>query len=257
MIAETMKFLYLDAAGDLGYPPPYGKSNSRYYVLLGLSIDPATEWLKARNGLSTIVRKYFPEKSHGPRELHYTDIASKKNPFDKLTGEQRKSLSDEVFNLIRDIHPTLFAIVIDKLAHRKKYASPEQPNILAVRFMVPRFSKYLERISDKGIMIYDSEERQINRQLRNFLFDARDSGVVLEPAQLWYYTQDKLEHLVETIFFIESDSSPIIQLADFCAHVVFLSYERGKSDRFNQIKDMFDSYQGRTYGIREWPTQQS
>src|SRR5487761_681248 len=248
-----MKFLYLDAAGDLGYPEPYGKSNSKYYVLLGLSLDPVKDWIKARDGLSAIVRKYFPDQAQGPKELHYTDITSKKSPFDKLSGEQRKSISDEVFDLILDIHPTLFAIVIDKVAHRRKYASPEKPNILAVRFMVPRFSKYLERISDKGIMIYDSEERQINSQLRNFLFEARDTGVVLEPAQLWYYTQNKLDHLVETIFFIESNASPIIQLADFCAHVVFLSYDRGKSDRFNQIRGLFDNYQGRMYGIREWP----
>jgi hypothetical protein len=248
-----MKFLYLDAAGDPGYPAPYGRSNTKYYVLAGLSIDPEKDWVKCREKLSEIVRKHFPNKENSPKELHYSDLTSRRKPFDTLSDTGRKMMADEIFDLILELKPVLFAIVVDKLKHRQKYSSPERPNILAIRFMVPRFSRYLKRISDQGILVYDSEERNINKELRNFLFEARDIGVVIQPAELLFYTQNYLDNLIETIFFVESHVSPVVQLADFCAHAIFLKYERGKTTRFNQIKNLFDSYQNVMYGLIEWP----
>ncbi len=249
-----MKLLYLDAAGDPGFPPPFGKSTSMHYVLAGLSID-AKDWAIGNEKLLEIKRNYFPNIEDSQIELKYSSLFNKIKPFDSLSGEQRKELADEIFDLILNLKPVLFAVVIDKLEHRKKYVSAEKPNILAIRYMVPRFSMYLKRISDHGVMIYDSEEMHINKELRDFLLESRKTGVVLPHARIRspLSVQNRLYNIIETIFFIESHVSPIMQLVDFCAGTVFLKYERGKTDRFDQINNLFDSSQGKIYGLYEWP----
>ena len=41
MVYKTM---YLDAAWDLGWPPPFGKSKVQWYVLAGLAVSPDDDY---------------------------------------------------------------------------------------------------------------------------------------------------------------------------------------------------------------------
>jgi len=49
-------------------------------------------------------------------------------------------------------------MVINKDELVKRYSNPEKPNILAIRYLIPSFSKYLERIKDYGIIVLDAKE---------------------------------------------------------------------------------------------------
>ncbi|MEM2922886.1 MAG: DUF3800 domain-containing protein [Candidatus Nitrosocaldus sp.] len=236
-----MRMLYLDSAGDAGLPNR-SKTTNKYYVLAGLAIEPA-RWYYIDQRIKDILEKYFrPLGINPPKELKYSEIHHKKHPYDKL--HNRNMLVDDIFSLIQDIDAVLFSIIVDKNKHVNRYINPEKPNILALRYIAPRFSKYLQRINDFGIIIYDAEEHHVNKELKDFLIRGRDDGIVLDPI----YGQNRLENIIGTLLFEESHTSPPLQLADFIARTVFLKYERNNTKRFDQIQHLFDQY-----GIKEVP----
>lgn len=256
-----MYLLYLDASGDPGWPPPIGKSKSKHYVLAGLAITP-DKWELINEELKNLLCKYFPDPTHRPTDIKYSEVLGRKGPWGMLSEEQRKTFTDDLIELLNQkIKPTLFAIVVKKLEHYQRYKSPESPNILAVRFIVPRFSKFLQRVNDWGILVYDSETARSDKELRNFLIKSREVGIVLggnpyfNPWAL-FRTQNKLDRIVESIFFIDSDASPVIQLTDFCANSIFAHFEYGKSYRFEKLIGLFNSIEDKIYGLRVWPEEQ-
>jgi len=254
-----MYLLFLDASGHSEFPPPYGRGKDTYYVLAGLAIK-ADRWFEAYTGLNQLCREYFPSCWSGI-EVHYGDLINKRGVWDRLTDKQRKEFADEVFKLIFQIEPTLFGIVINKVRHFEAYKEPESPRQLAVRFMVPRFSKFLQRKEELGLMVYDSETITTDRPLREFLTRGRLHGVV--RAANWdfnpdamFQTQNRLEGIIETIFFLESKNSPGIQLTDFCAYAIWSKYERSNGNRFKEIYDLFDRADGKVYGLLVWEPKQ-
>lgn len=250
-----MYLLFLDASGHSEFPPPYGHGKDTYYVLAGLAIHDS-KWFDAYVGLSRICKDFFP-LGWAQMEPHYGDLINARGVWNRLSREQRKDFADRVFRLIHAINPTLFGIVIDKVKHFEGYVTPEHPKQLAVRFMVPRFSKFLQRNKELGIMVYDSETVVTDRPLRDFLTRGRLHGVVREAnwefePEVMLQTQNRLEGIVESIFFLESRSSSGIQLTDFCAYAIWSHFERQNSNRFNEIYNLFDRVGDDVYGLLVW-----
>jgi len=186
-------------------------------------------------------------------ELHYAELIARKGAYGLLTSDQRVALADEVFAITKSVSPTIFAIVVDKLKHYQKYKTPEMPNQLSLRFLATHFSKFLQQNNDYGMMIYDSTQGRSDRFLRDFIARAKKEGLVLQTWEDPFRTQNKLERVIESIFFIESELSPVVQLADFCAYAVFSKYEHGKDDRFKEIAGLIDRNNGNVWGLVEWP----
>lgn len=247
-----MYLLYLDASGGDDWPPPIGRSPTKFYVLAGLAIQPEN-WETAFTQVAELINEYFPDPKKRPNELHYSELIARKGPYGLLSESKRKELADNVFKITRNIKPTLFAIVVDKIRHYNQYKKPELPKQLALRFIAPHFSKFLQRRNEVGILIYDTNQARSDMFLREFLERARKAGIVLQTWEDPLRTQNRLDKVVESIFFLESHLSPIIQLTDFCAYAIFSKYEHGKEDRFNEIYDLFDRDNGNVWGLVMWP----
>ncbi len=246
-----MKFLYIDGSGDPARPKPSGKSTTKFYCLFGISIDPEKNLLPVRKDIDSVIDKYFPESP--PKELKYSWLVEGKNEFKDLNKQDRKKLADDIFNIIKKIDPTLFGVVIEKEAHYKKYALPENPKEYALRIILGRFTKYLERVSELGIVISDSEDKETIKRLRNAELNFRKKGIVIMPFNSPFSSKNKLQLLVENTLYQDSEVSNMIQLADFGAYALTSGYERGKSKRFYEIKDLFDKVDDKFYGLYVWP----
>lgn len=220
------------------------------------------KWFAAYNGIEQIRRAYFPQIPQSFPEVRYGDLINRRGLWNTINDSERKKFADDVFSLIFSLEPTLFAIKVDKIRHFLKYQfsylGVEPARQLAIRFMVPRFSKFLDRKKETGIMIYDSETVRIDGPLREFLFKGRMTGVILNSNPQFdptagFRTQNKLDGIIETIFFVESRTSPMIQMADFCSYAIWSHFERGLSNRFKQLYPLFDADSGVVYGLKEWP----
>lgn len=248
---RKLHFLYLDASGDSGWCPPHGKSATKWYVLLGLALEESV-WITTHEKVKALVGKYLPGVPFNARELRYSQLIAGAPPYDKLSGREKKALSDEVFELLIELKPALFAAAIDKTAHKSRYGYYAiAPNVWALQLIAPRFHKYLVRNDARGIFVMDAEERRKDAKLKELIQNAREQGVVLTSTNP-LLTNTKLPRIVESVIFVNSDESPAIQLADFASHAIWRHYERKQSDRFNQIRKLFDADLGVEYGLKVW-----
>lgn len=246
-----MQLLYLDESGDPGWGPPHGKSPFTWFVLAGLSL-PDNMWRESNERYRTIVRKYFGVRTND-FDMKYSALTAGRSPYDVLSGQERFDLANDIFDLILDIEPTLFAIVVNKINHKREYGTHAyNPKRLALRFIAPRFHKYLIRVDDYGLFVMDEEEKKSDRRLKKLIQDSREQGIVLQTLHDPYRTDTKLPRIVESILFVPSGDCSGIALADFCSHSIWLKYQRNLRRRYDQIKHLFDRVGGDIYGLKEW-----
>ena len=155
--------IYLDSAGDCGWCPPFGKSKIKWYIIAGLVLTPESDH-KAQIEIENILGKYISKITRNEfliehYEIHYHDIINGQNIYSTLPDVKRKELSDEVFQLLNNLKPILFATAINKIQLKKVYG-PRAFDIrpLALRSTIHRFAMYLERKNKIGSIIVDEEE---------------------------------------------------------------------------------------------------
>lgn len=226
-----MKILYLDSAGDTGFPR---KGSSKFYVLAGISADPLT-WHPTSDKIKQIKDRHFGQIKQVPRELHYHDIINNRFPYNMMAS--KKQLADEVFDVIRSGDFVLFAMVLDKERHWNKYANPEPPALHMFEAMINRFERYLRRVNDVGAIVMDKSGAQDKALVTTFEI-YKVTGTYYQP----------ITKIIDTVFFTPSETSVFLQMCDFVAYAVWSKYERNKADRFGEIESKFDSY-----GIRTFP----
>jgi hypothetical protein len=244
--------LYLDAAGDPGWPPPFGKSRVSWYVLAGLALMPDADH-QAHIEVDKILSKYIPtsERNKWPEkyyEIHYHDIIGGKNIFSNLTHLSRKALSDEVFDLLLKLKPVLFATAINKTKLKQKYGSNAIfPKGLAMRATLHRYSMYLNKHSLVGAVVLDEEEYRKDKELQLMAHEFRRHGIILRGWNYQPRYEDRLERVLNALTFAPSEMSPGIQLADVCSRSTWVHFEQGKSNRFNQISPLWNRDNSKVY----------
>jgi len=244
--------LYLDADGDPGWCPPFGKSQLRWYVLAGVALAPESD-LKARLEVERILSKYIPDSvrrswPHRYYEICYHDIQRGKNVYSHLDHPQRKAMSDEIFGLILGLKPVLFATAVDKVNLKQRYGSnAHSPRSYALRATIHRYSMYLNKNSLIGTVLFDQEEYRKDKELQAMVHEFRRTGVILRGMHYQPRYEDRLERVLNTITFAPSETSPGLQLADVCSRSTWAHFERGKSNRFNQISSLWNRSNSRRY----------
>jgi hypothetical protein len=240
--------LYLDASGDPGWPLPWGKSSNKLYVLGGVILTPQQESI-ARTNMKSLIDKHFPSASKPP-ELKYTWIAEgRPRPFDTLAPLQRKKLADDVFDLLLFLKPTLMCTVVDKEKMKQRYGgNAYYPKNYAFISTISRFSMTLKRGDNIGEVIMDDEQAYRDTQLKEKIAEKRRDGAIIRGHQYDPRYSEHFEPIINSLLFSKSEESPGIQLADFVAKTAWYHFAYNKSDRFTQIKHLFDrSAQGRVF----------
>jgi len=157
--------------------------------------------------------------------------------------------------LILEISPVLFGAAIDKTICVKELGEEApSPKIAAIQLIAPRFDAFLRRLADNGMMSMDSEERRKDRKLKHVVASARKRRPFPDPSGSFssFDNTDLLSNVIENVVFVDSEDSPLVQLADFCAYATWNHLEKGKSLRFGQISHLFDTCDDGS-GIVEWP----
>lgn len=250
-----VQLLYLDASGDPGWCPPTGRSKTRWYVLVGLSLDDR-KWSTAHRGVHAIIQKHFGPKDLPCRELRYSSLTSGAPPFDHLTRNERKGLADDIFALILSLEPFLMACAVDKIDHRVRLGEEAaHPKNLTLKVIAHMYDRYLGLVGDRGMMIMDSEETRKDRKLKHLIEQTRRGGpsIQIPQANGGSDCRGDLTHIVESVVFVDSEDSPLIQLVDFCAYATWSHLERGKSWRFNEISHLFRCERLSEPGLVTWP----
>lgn len=226
-----MYFFYTDESGnsDPRIQHPNGTMLDHIYVLLAVSLFEH-RWHQFEGQINQTKLSLLEDvtSATGLRldlanaEVHSNVIRipneRQQNQFFKfLTRGQLTSLVDLFYNQLDRHHMHLFAVVIDK---RKlaAYMDAEKLKRKAYELLLERIQNFLQEYHPKhqGLIVADDMGIGPNRSLamKHSFFQRCPTTAGLE-----------LRHIVEMPFFVRSELSNGVQLADLCAYNVYRAFK--------------------------------
>jgi hypothetical protein len=226
-----MKVIFLDESGDHNleiidqqYP---------VFVLAGAVFDYEYYIKKVKGKIKKFKKDLF---QNDKIILHTADIYRNKNGFEKMKDEKfRNKFYHKLNKLIHEIDFKIIACAIKKEKHFKKYGiNALDPYLLSLEFVVERFIFSLDSCKERGVIVAESRNRQLDNQLELAWMNLKIKGTkYIEPSRI----TDKIKD-----FKIISKSKRIggLEIADLVASPIGRNIigKKNKED-FNIIKSKF------------------
>jgi hypothetical protein len=281
-----MYFCYIDESGTPEIP-----GTTTHFVLTGLAI-PSEHWSNCEQNINDIKNKYclddseihtgwilrkyreqflipdFEKLNHAQRRIevdklrkaelykwrksHLTKNKYKQNKknysqtkdYIHLTLDERKNFIKEIATAIGNWgFARLFAECIDK-----KFFIPSiafaPVDAQAFEQVVSRFEQFLEKIGKEqyGILIYDNN-LTVAKKHTELMKSFHKKGTI------W----TKIHRIIETPFFVNSELTSMIQIADVCSYSIRRYLENNESELFDEVIKRADTHKnGVVVGIRHF-----
>lgn len=278
-----MHLCYIDESGTPDIP-----GNTSHYVLAGLSV-PDEYWkshhmqveaVKAKYGLEQaeihvawMMRPYveqqsipefasmtYEERRSQVRRARTAEIlrlqqANKRKQYKQtrknyrytesyvhLTFDERRQVVKELAECISNWGVVrLFAECIDKV-HFDPERSSNTVDEQAFEQVVSRFERFLQNVqSGYGILVHDNNETFAKRHtemMKRFL----------RSGTLW----TRVQHIIETPMFVDSELTSMVQLADLCAYALRRYLEKSETELFDLVFQRADTRGATAVGIRHF-----
>jgi len=200
-----MFLLYVDESGKAGLNDPV----QPYFVLAGVVIKNE-DWRAIERAFDKAIEAIVPRASRPAGwELHMADIANGQGHFKRTPRRDRRKLCDAVLDLIEEFDLTLIAMVVDKQAMQTKRAwAKKPPEDWAYEFLIERYQHLLRRRQELGIVVGDEQKGAEALNRASHALWRRSGTSALR----------KVDRIVETVFFLPSHHSLMLQLADGVAY---------------------------------------
>jgi hypothetical protein len=235
--------LYLDSCGDPGWVRPNGESTVKYYVVAGLALTSVAD-MKADQEVNRLLTEYIPnaEAQGFKREICYHHLIRGKDQYEELEPARRFAMSNEIFDLLPQLNPVLFATVVNKVRMKERYGiRAYDPKVYAIQATIHRFAMFLKRQTNGiGNVVMDAEEYKKDRLLQEMVRTFKRTGIVMRGYDYQPRFEEKLDRILNTIAFCDSDLSPGIQLADVCSRTTWQYFEHKLGNRYGQLKSLWN-----------------
>lgn len=229
--------LYIDESGDLGdyLDERYQviRGSSRFFTLAGIIVSD-DEKKRLDDAVRLTIDRYFSGISlpHGFK-LHYHPLRNKRDPYDQLSDTQRKTLADDVFDMIRKSNCALLSVTIDLKRHCNKYSIPADPQSYAILMMLERFQDFLEENGGIGEAVYERFNKRARKRAERTMAGLR------EVLRFRHYKE--LSNISGHIRNGDPKTQPILQLADFFAYATWVrsTTDKKSEERWQSIKGKY------------------
>lgn len=187
----------------------------------------------------------------GKNKAHYKQTKKnykQTNAYIHLTHDERNNFIRELADVIGGwSFARIFGESINKIhfdVSKAKTTVDEQ----ALEQLVSRFEQYMKILSkskkDKniyGTLIHDNNET-VAKKHTELMKKFHNDGT------LW----TSIEHIIETPFFVNSELTSLVQIADLCSFALRRYFENNETDLFDRIKPRFDKKDGKIVGFRHF-----
>ena len=205
-----MKILFLDESGDhdlINIDPEYP-----IFVLAGCIMDSQYE-----EKVLTAVLNKFKQDFFGSNKiiLHLAEYTRDGKGYEKLRDKaSREQFYAGLNKIIRDAEFSLVACIVDKQEHIKHYKNAIDPYLLSLEVILERFIMGLKAEKEKGIVIAESRDTQLDNQLNLAFLDLKINGTrYLRPIDVAENIVDfrikKKEENIAGLQLIDSIITPV------------------------------------------------
>lgn len=165
-----------------------------------------------------------------------------------LTYAERIAFIQELADLVGGwSFARLFAESINKI-HFDPIRAKQSVDEQALEQLVSRFEQYLKIVSKStrdsqlyGTLIHDNNET-VSKKHTALMKKFHSYGT------LW----TSIEHIIETPFFVNSELTSLVQIADLCCYSLRRYFENQETDLLDRIQSRFDRKNGKIVGVRHF-----
>jgi hypothetical protein len=165
-----------------------------------------------------------------------------------LTLEERVSFIQELADLVGSwSFARIFAEGVDKI-HFDPSRATQTVDEQALEQIVSRFEQYMKIVSKStknskvfGTLIHDNNDT-VSQKHTALMKRFHQHGT------LW----TSIEHIIETPFFVNSELTSLVQIADLCCYALRRYFENGENDLLERIQSRFDRKNGKIVGVRHF-----
>ncbi len=231
-----MFILYLDEAGTHG--------EARYFVLAGLAVFEREIFWYAQD-LDALQARYFPTVTE-PIEFHASSLRpptqkSAPAPFNLLTIEQRRELTNDIYQIIRTRRGVLFGVAIEKewCRIRSKDAYEHAFEDLTSRFdlFIRNYNASSGEAEQRGLLAIAESTFRRNLEVLGERFRGGSTR--------W----GQLHTIADVPFFLPAKNTRLLQFADFVGNAVYGRYNSGYARDFDIIAPRFHRDRGRVHSL--------
>lgn len=228
-----MYLFYIDESGNTG--ADFGNVDQPIHWLVGLGVKPGV-LRSIETEMLALALKHFPQRARKPEfEFHGSHIFGRRGDCKGWSGEAAVALFAEVVGVLARYPCSLFIAGIDKpeLARRTpRGALTEHPSRIAFMYLVERIDQWLGELQpvadalhgdaepEYGLLVAD-EQQEVERQIIEGFAHSRDVGTDHDRGG------HEIRYLIDTVHFVTSQDSWIIQLVD-CVAYLFQRYVKVK-----------------------------
>lgn len=190
------------------------------------SVEPAFRRLKF---------KYF---GHDAAILHEREIRKQEPPFAFMRQDPavREAFMADINAVVADATVRIHAAVIDKIAHKARYADPWNPYEIAMQFCMERLSLHLSNEGQEGRIthvLFEGRGRQEDRQL-----ELEFRRVAANDKRWGWRSVDFTKTPLEPVFVPKAANLAGHQLSDLIARPLALRVLR--PDQSNRAFDIIE-----------------
>jgi hypothetical protein len=241
-----MFLLYVDESGKSGLNDP----NQPLFVLGGVVVKNE-DWRAIETAFNRTIEAIVPRAGRSARwELHMADIENGKGDFEAMSRKDRRRLCTALIDLIDQFDLTLIATVVDKKQMQTKKAwAKRPPEDWAYEFLVERYQHLLRRRQELGIVVGDEQKgaEALNRASHALWRRSGTSAL------------SKVDRILETVFFLPSHHSLMLQLADGVAYWCNRAVRAARAGKpeppeWTRLSAHLDRLEdGKVVGFKLWP----
>lgn len=239
-----MFIAYVDESGDSGYD----QESSTFYVLGALVIheDQWNDFHENAIAFLKGVKQKYCRKSSKPTEIHLKEFQNGQRGWQKTN---LVNYHNDFADFLNKNSVVVFGIAICKRNIKHSDANPLPQT--AIGFLLERLSGYiknLEKEREKILVTVDNSSQELHAKWRNAVRFFKERGSNYLPAGQFS------EYIIEEAVFVDSKTSPEIQLADSIAGFIKL-YISGKRE-YQDLPQKFPFYCWKNklgWGLKIWP----
>jgi hypothetical protein len=256
-----MQLVFLDEAG---YTPDWesGIQQQPIYALSAVCLP--TDRIKnaydtIRSTIDRLRLKAQPARLGCGHEIKAKDIAVGSGWW-KHHNDERNAIRDVMLSAPCQFGGCAILAVIDKRAHKEKYAYPGNPYSLALQFVFERLGQHLLEIDEYAYAVYDQNTRlqdEVLEQSSELITDGSRGFGYSDYYRQYYAFSIALDHVIELGVGV-SEHSLGLQIADYFATFAYHYHRDGKPEPCGwwdtlcaSLRTQNGTFEG--YGLKRFP----
>lgn len=201
----------------------HGPDNPHFFI--GGLLIPDKKALDFENTLNQIAFNFFGARSLiQANEFHGKELFHGKGNAKGRKLEERVQVFQDVASFVTNNQIPVRMVCIDVARHKNKYQYPMPAYRLGLMLILERFSEYLDKVDDLGLVFGDYEADEVTGAVVDF-------SEYKSQGKTPMYFGRPLGRLLDTVYFTQSHHSRFLQVADL------LVYMAGRYENRNDIPD--------------------